>query len=160
MSIEREIRFLVTDGDPPDGGERIEQAYLLRAPPVRVRLRDGRRAALTLKAKAGALARFEWEREIPVPWARRAVALGFPRVEKRRVRDGDLEIDVFSWPRPLVIVECELEASDAAVLDDPARRSAWMEARRPPWVRAWRDVTDERGWSNAALARRRRRTSR
>jgi hypothetical protein len=45
MAVEREIRFRVTEGTPPVGGARMEQAYLLRGPvTVRVRASEVRGA--------------------------------------------------------------------------------------------------------------------
>jgi CYTH domain-containing protein len=152
--IEREIRCLVTEGVPPPGGESLVQVFLLRRPvALRVRVRGGTRAVVTLKAARGA-ANLEWERRVPLALARAALRLPFPRVEKTRLVDGDLEVDVFSWPRPMVVVECELPAGAPVDLEDAASRARWIEPRRPAWVRAWRDVTGDRSLSNAALARR------
>ena len=153
MALEREIRFLVTEGTPPAGGESIVQAFLLRRPvALRVRVLGGTRAVVTLKAKRGA-ANLEWERPVPLALARAVLGGRFPRVEKTRLRDGDLEVDVFAWPVPMVVVECELPHDAPVDLEDPAARAAWMAGRRPAWVRAWHDVTGDRSLSNAALAR-------
>jgi CYTH domain-containing protein len=153
VGIEREIRYVVTEGTPPAGGEPLVQAFLLRRPvALRVRVLGGARAVVTLKAKRGA-ANLEWERPFPLALARAVLRGRFPRIEKTRLRDGDLEIDVFAWPGPLVVVECELPANAPIDLEDPAARAAWMASRRPAWVRAWHDVTGDRSLSNAALAK-------
>jgi CYTH domain-containing protein len=154
LAIEREIRCLVTEGTPPGGGEPIVQAFLLRRPvALRVRIRGDARAVVTLKAPLGA-ANLEWERRIPLVLARAVLRLPFPRIEKTRLVQGDLEVDAFSWPRPMVVVECELPPEAPVDLDDAASRARWIEPRRPSWVRAWSDVTGDRSLSNAALARR------
>ena len=160
MGVEREIRFLVTEGEPPAGGRRLVQAYLLRGPTsARVRLVEGGVARFTLK-RPRFEGRFEWEWDLPTSLVRALLRLPLPRVEKTRRVDGDLEIDRYLWPFGLVVVECELSEGGGPDLCDPGAREAWMEARRPPWVRAWRDVTDEPGFSAARLARRRPRERR
>lgn len=153
--MEREIRYVVDDGDPPPGGRRLVQGYLLRRPvSLRVRLVDGRSARVTLKAPR-AEGRREWEADLPAALARWLVALPLPRVEKQRRREGDLDVDVYSWPVSLVVCECELPPGGGPDLRDAEARGRWMEARRPAWVRSWRDVTDQPGMTAAALARRR-----
>ena len=71
MGIEREIRFLVTDGEPPPHtGRKLEQAYLLRFPAtLRVRLVEGQGARLTLKwpRREG---NHEWEIALPLRLAK------------------------------------------------------------------------------------------
>lgn len=154
MGVEREIRYVVDEGEPPPGGRDIVQAYLLRRPlSLRARVLDGREGWITLKAPR-AEGRFEWEIAAPAALARWAARLGLPRVEKLRRVEGDLEVDVYRWPRRLVVCECELAAGQGPDLRDAAARAGWMEARRPAWVRAWRDVTDDGAYTAAALARR------
>ncbi|GAF99843.1 unnamed protein product, partial [marine sediment metagenome] len=83
------------------------------------------------------------------------LTLPLPRVEKYRAVDGDLEVDQYSWPEGLLVVECELGEGAGPALRDRAACSAWMEARRPAWVKAWRDVTSDHSMTAARLARRR-----
>jgi len=155
VAIEREIRFLVTEGAPPRRGREMVQGYFLRGRiSARVRLIDGREGWITLKAP-GREGRHEWERRVPVRLARWLLNLPLPRVEKIRAADGDLEIDQYSWPPGLVVVECELGEGTGPELRDRDACSAWMEARRPGWVKAWRDVTSDPSMTAARLARRR-----
>jgi CYTH domain-containing protein len=155
VAVEREIRFLVTEGTPPRGGREMVQGYLLRGRlSARVRLIDGHEAWLTLKVP-GREGRREWERRVPVWLARWLLAFRLPQVEKLRAVDGDLEIDQYTWPPGLVVVECELSEGAGPPLRDREACSAWMEARRPGWVKAWRDVTSDPSMTAAKLARRR-----
>lgn len=157
MAIEREIRFRVTEGHPPEReGRKLRQLYLLRYPAtLRVRLPVSGLATLTLKwpREEGS---YEWECGLPVILARWLFRLPLPRVEKVRFEEGDLEVDVFSWPRSLVLIECELPAEGGPRLADAQARAAWMERRRPAWVHAWEDVTGNPEYANAELARVRR----
>lgn len=154
MAVEREIRFLVTEGEPPDdGGRQLEQVYLARYPiTLRVRLIDRKHARLTLKLPRHE-GNYEWETALPGAWARWLLRLPFlPRVQKRRLCEGDLEVDVFSWPADLVLIECELSPDAGLTLSDERGRARWMEERRPAWVQAWKDVTGDASLSNASLA--------
>ncbi len=155
MAIEREIRFRVTEGDPPAGGRSIVQAYVLRGRvTARVRVDEEKGARLTLKWPA-AEGRHEFEWSLPESLARAVVRLPLPVVAKTRLCEGRLEIDRLSWPQAIVLVELELQADEGPDLRDAAARQAFMEAHRPHWVRAWRDVTDDPDYTNARLARRR-----
>jgi CYTH domain-containing protein len=154
MAIEREIRFRVTDGAPPAGGVRMEQAYLLRGPvTARVRVAEGERARMTVKAPRGD-GRFEWEWRVPDAVARALLGLPLPRVRKTRRREGRLEVDTLTWPPDVVLVELELADGEGPDLRDAPARVAFMESHRPAWVRAWHDVTDDPNYTNARLARR------
>jgi|SRR5690606_5502487 len=155
MALEREIRFRVTEGEPPAGGRRMEQAYLLRGPmTVRVRTGEpeGARFNVKLPAPEG---RREYQWPLPGWLARALLRLPLPRIEKTRLRAGRLEIDRLSWPCEIVLVELELHDGEGPDLRDAAARGRFMEAHRPPWVRAWHDVTDDPDYTNARLARRR-----
>ncbi len=153
MAVEREIRFRVLRGEPPAGGRRIVQGYLLRGPvTLRVRLVDGGDASLTLKLPR-AEGRTEWECRLPPRWARILLALPLPRVEKTRAREGPLEVDRLSWPEPIVLCEWELAPGEGPDLRDVEARRRWMETRRPSWAEAWEDVTDDPDYTNARLAR-------
>lgn len=154
VAKEREIRFLVTEGTPPRQGREMVQGYFLRGRiSARVRLIEGEEGWLALKAP-GREGRLEWERRVPVWLARWLLTLPLPRVEKTRAVDGDLEIDRYTWPPDLLVVECELEEGAGPRLRDRDACSAWMEARRPEWVKAWRDVTSDTEMTAARLARR------
>jgi CYTH domain-containing protein len=155
MSLEREIRFRVTDGEPPAGGRRLEQAYLLRGPiTARVRIAEGKPARCNVKLPA-AEGRHEFEWRLPERIARALLRLPLPRVEKQRRREGRLEVDRLTWPVDVVLVELELRDGEGPDLRDVEARRRFMEAHRPPWVRAWHDVTDDPAYTNARLARRR-----
>jgi CYTH domain-containing protein len=157
VAVEREIRFLVSAGTPPRSGREIVQGYLLRGRlSLRVRLIEGREGWLALKVPADG-GRREWEHRVPVWLARGLLALPLPRVEKIRAVHGDLEIDQYSWPPGLVVVECELDEGTGPDLRDRDACSAWMESRRPGWVKAWCDVTSDPSMTAAKLARRKRR---
>lgn len=133
----------------------MEQAYLLRGRiTARIRRTRGKGARAGVKApfRDG---RLEWEWRLPDALARALLALPLPRVVKTRSRDGRLEIDVLEWPAALVLVELELAPGEGPDLRDAAARARFMEAHRPAWVRAWRDVTDDPDYTNARLARRR-----
>jgi len=160
MAREREIRFRVTDGEPPPGGRRMVQGYLLRGrATARVRIGEARGARFTVKLPA-AEGRHELDWPVPERLARALLRLPLPRVEKLRRREGRLEIDRVLWPEALVLVELELRDGEGPDLRDVEARRAFMEAHRPPWVRAWHDVTDDPDYTNARLARRRPRAAR
>jgi len=154
LAIEREIRFLVTDGIPPRGGVWMEQAYLLRGRvTARVRIAEGKGARMTVKAPRGD-GRYEWEWRVPESIARALLHLPLPCVRKTRRREGRLDVDCLEWPPGIVLVELELDAGEGPDLRDVAARGAFMEAHRPDWVCAWHDVTDDPDYTNARLARR------
>jgi CYTH domain-containing protein len=153
LAIEREIRFRVTDGDPPPGGVALLQGYLLRGRvTARVRVTEGKPARVTVKApyRDG---RFEWELRVPEALAHALLRLPLPCVAKRRRREGRLDVDVLEWPPDVVLVELELAPDEGPDLRDAAARAALMESHRPAWVRAWSDVTDDPDYTNARLAR-------
>ena len=155
MAIEREIRFRVTEGEPPAGGRRLLQGYLLRGrATARVRVAEGRGAWLTVKLPA-AEGRHEFEWPLPAPLAHALLRLPLPLVEKTRLCEGRLEVDRLLWPPGLVLVELELAAGEGPDLRDATARQRFMEQHRPAWVRAWHDVTDDPDYTNARLARRR-----
>jgi CYTH domain-containing protein len=154
VATEREIRFLVTEGTPPRRGREMVQGYLLRGRiSARVRLIEDREGWLALKAPRRE-GRLEWECSIPRWLARCLLVLPLPRVEKVRAVDGELEIDRYTWPPGLLVVECELAEGAGPHLGDRDACGAWMEQRRPEWVKAWRDVTADPSMTAARLARR------
>ncbi|WP_279479276.1 CYTH domain-containing protein [Aureimonas sp. SK2] len=147
MGIEIERKFLLNgDGwrQEADEGTRIRQFYLAVREDltVRVRLREGRGAMMTVKTGAGH-ARGEYEYPIPEADAAEleAARVGLV-VSKRRhlVPLGDLtiEVDVFEGAlAPLVMAEIELPA-----LHHPVALPDWIG----------REVTRDPRYTNAALA--------
>jgi adenylate cyclase len=150
MKYEIERRFLVIG----DGWRRsavartsIRQAYLNfdGTSSVRVRIEDGERAVLTVKARGAALRRFEIE--YPLPLADAKILLGHRRgniVEKTRhfVLHGGAtwEVDVFGGANAgLVIAEIELRDESEGFV-------------RPDWLGA--EITGDACYGNSALARR------
>jgi adenylate cyclase len=129
-------------------GSHIVQGYLARGrkATVRVRIKDGKLATLTIKSREPGASRSEFEYKISLKHARALLELcGSARIDKRRyeVAHGRLtwEIDVFGAPHEgLVVAEVELpsEASDlklpdwigAEVTDDPAYRNSALIDRR------------------------------
>jgi len=131
MAREIERKFLISSMDwhrPVDHGCSIRQAYLVSnsSVSVRVRIKKGDHATLTIKSRPGELTRQEFEYEIPV---KDAVALLRMRsggiIEKVRyeVPCGNLkwEIDVFQGDNEgLIIAEIELE-HEGQLFDRPHR---------------------------------------
>lgn len=125
MADEIERKFLVRGEawrEAADRGCLIEQAYLALtdAVSIRIRIRDTVAATLTIKSRAAALRRQEFEFVIPVDQAAELIMLRTGSlIEKMRykVPCGDLvwEIDVFEGTNAgLVIAEIELEREDQA----------------------------------------------
>ncbi|MBE7184092.1 MAG: CYTH domain-containing protein [Methylobacterium mesophilicum] len=126
MAREIERKFLVRhEGwrEQVSRASSIVQAYLGAAPglSIRLRIRDGETAFLTVKSAEKGLSRSEFEYPIPVPDAEAMIALSQgPRLQKTRhdVMLGDLkwEVDVFEGVNAgLVLVEVELPSEDHAV---------------------------------------------
>jgi CYTH domain-containing protein len=146
--IERERRFLVAE-IPTDlpSANRIQQGYLTVEPvAVRVRRIDDRRHVLTIKVGTGR-ARTEIERdldpdEFEALWEQTLAV----RLEKRRHRiplDGQLTAELDLYDGALSgrsLVEVEFDDDEAADTFAP-----------PPWF--GREVTEDRRYDNAALAR-------
>lgn len=129
MGIEIERKFLVAE----DGwrelvkrSEKLRQGYLATAGGVTVRVRtiDEHRGYLTIKSGGSALARAEFEYEVPVADARQM--LGYCRgaqIEKVRhsldLPGGDWVVDEFRGRHDgLILAEVELK-SPTARLDKP-----------------------------------------
>ena len=150
MADEIERRFRVAgDGWRASvrAATRIRQGYLSDGEDVtvRVRLREGRPATVTIKGPRTGATRAEFEWRIDADEAEGLIALAGDRtVEKTRHEveaGGHLwEVDVFHGRHAgLVIAEVELVAEDA-------------ELALPDWV--GEEVTDDPTLYNAALARR------
>jgi adenylate cyclase len=150
MKYEIERRFLVID----DGWRKravartgIRQAYLNfdGTSSVRVRIEDGQRAVLTVKARGPALRRFEIEYQLPVADAE--ILMQHRRgsvIEKTRhlvpCAGAIWEVDVFAGENAgLVVAEIELRADD-------------QEFTRPSWLGP--EVTGDGRYGNSALAQR------
>lgn len=149
MAREIERKFLVRhEGWRPHVVRlaRIEQAYLGASPnlSMRVRIRDGKAATLTIKSAAKELDRAEFEYAIPLEDARELIELAAaPVLEKTRhdVALGGLkwEVDVFAGRHAgLVIAEVELPA-------------AGHELALPDWL--GEEVTGNPDFYNEHLAR-------
>jgi adenylate cyclase len=123
----------------------IEQGYLARGrkATVRVRIRDGKTATLTIKSRESGISRSEFEYKIPLKHARALMLLcGSSRIEKQRyvVPQGKLnwEIDVFTHRADgLVLAELELEHEDQKV-------------KLPKWI--GEEVTADPRYRNSKLA--------
>jgi CYTH domain-containing protein len=148
MAKEIERKFL-TAGDAwrraASSSHSIVQFYLVAAGDrsVRVRIRDGETAMLTLKFGAGTRERDEFEYVVPLAdaAAMRPFAVG-AAIEKRRhlvTHRGHLyEVDEFSGALAGLVV-AELETPDAVAARD-----------LPAWIGA--EVTDDPAYANAMLA--------
>lgn len=147
---EIERKFLLADvADEVDlgPGSALRQGYLAEEGQIEVRIRiAGHEATLTVKAGTG-LRRTEVERPLPLD---EAEAL-WPFTEGRRIEkvrhrvalgDGIVaEVDRYAGAlEGLATVEVELPSEEAAGSFVP-----------PAWF--GRELTDEPGWGNAALAR-------
>ena len=156
MSDEVERKFLVEAALPPEllgDGQVLRQGYVAEEGDVEVRLRITDDAAvLTVKAGSG-LRRTEVEAEIPSASAEalwpstegRRIAKTRHRVELPVAPDGTApvaEVDIYSGELDgLRTVEVEFASESAA--------SAFVP---PPWF--GRELTGDKAWSNASLARR------
>lgn len=148
MATEIERKFLVASPDwaehagPP---AHLRQAYLANTAKaaIRVRIKGGDAAFLTIKSAEAGMSRLEVETAIPVAEAEQLLTLRQGAViEKRRykVPFGGLvwEIDVFEGENAgLVIAEVEIPSVDHPVA-------------MPPWIGA--EVTDDARYYNASLA--------
>lgn len=148
MAVEIERKFLVADDswrEAAEGAQQLIQFYLLadEGRSVRVRIRDGRTASLTLKLGGSARRREEFTWPIPLADAEalRPGAIGRV-VEKIRHlaawRGHVYEIDVFAGALHGLVV-AELETAE----DVP-------DADLPPWIGL--EVTDDPRYLNLNLA--------
>lgn len=127
MGIEIERKFLVAgDGwrDLVRRSETLRQGYLTtggKGVTVRVRTIDDARGFITIKSGGSALARAEFEYEVPIADARQLLALGRgAQIEKTRhsldVSGGDWVVDEFHGRHEgLRIVEVELQSPTGAL---------------------------------------------
>lgn len=150
MTTEIERKFVVTD--VPDEavlgpGERLRQGYLAEDGTVQVRVRiTAAEATLTVKAGSG-LTRTEVEASLPAVEAEDL----WPHTEGRRIekvryrvpvgQNAVADVDLYGGPLDgLCTAEVEFSSEQDARSFTP-----------PPWF--GRDVTGEKGWDNASLAR-------
>jgi adenylate cyclase len=123
----------------------IVQGYLARGrqATVRVRIKDGRSATLTIKSRERGASRSEFEYRVPVKDAKALLELcGRSRIEKQRytVAHGKLtwEVDVFTGAHDgLVLAEVELDDAEQPVA-------------LPSWI--GEEVTSDPSYRNSALA--------
>lgn len=147
--VEIERKFLVVGEfkDKAYACSHIEQGYISsgNGRTVRVRIRDDK-GFLTIKGPSdeAGLARFEWEKEIPVDEARQLMNICMPgRIIKDRylVHNGKNTIEVdefFGENQGLVMAEIELESEDEEYL-------------RPDFL--GKEVTGDRKYYNSHLMR-------
>jgi adenylate cyclase len=122
----------------------IEQGYLARGrkSTIRVRIKDGKHATLTIKSREAGASRSEFEYRISLKDARRMMVLcGSSRIDKQRftVPQGKLtwEIDVFGGAHEgLVVAEVELQHETDAL-------------KLPAWI--GEEVTDDPRYRNSSL---------
>ncbi len=122
----------------------IVQGYLARGrkSTIRVRIKDGRTATLTIKSREAGASRSEFEYRIPLKHARALLELcGRARIDKERfeVPHGRLtwEVDVFGPPHEgLIVAEIELKSVGSAL-------------ELPDWI--GREVTDDPAYRNSSL---------
>ena len=154
MALEIERRFLIAaDADGwlhrAQAPQPLRQAYLAASADgvtVRVRLQEGGKAWLTLKAAADSsgLVRHEFEYAIPVVDAEALWSLAPHRLAKTRyaldLDGGDWVVDCFEAENaPLLIAEVELPRAD-------------IPLAIPEWC--GQEITGDGRWSNAQLAHR------
>ena len=145
VALEIERRFLVDVARLPDSvradGVRLEQGYLGFEPTVRIRC-SGERGWLTVKGP-GSISRAEFEYEIPRDDADALLRLCKARLRKIRrkvpVGGGVWDVDEF------------LETLDGLWLAEIELATPESSFERPDWL--GREVTDDRRYSNASLAR-------
>ncbi len=144
---EIERKFLVTGSGwkkKASNRSHIVQGYLARGrkATIRIRIKDGRTATLTVKSRESGASRSEFEYRVPLKHARAMLELcGGATIEKHRyeVPHGRLkwEIDVFGAPHEgLVVAEIELAAETATL-------------KLPEWI--GEEVTDDPRYRNSSL---------
>jgi len=150
VGVEIERKFLVTGEDWRKlATERVRnrQAYLSvnGNASIRVRIKNDRSAALTIKSHRTELSRLEFEYSIPVADAEALMALrSGASVEKVRhvvpYAGATFEVDVFAGENAgLIIAEVELPHEDSRL-------------ELPPWIGA--EVTGRAEYYNSSLAAR------
>jgi len=148
MGIEIERKFLIAE----DGwralvrrSEKLRQGYLTSGAGVTVRVRtvDEHRGFITIKSGGSALARAEFEYEIPVADARQM--LGYCRgaqIEKLR---HTLELDGGDW-----VVDEFRGRHDGLILAEVELNSPTAKLEKPDWLGD--EVTGDPQYYNSSLA--------
>jgi CYTH domain-containing protein len=152
VNVEIERKFLLAEipnADRLGPGEPLRQGYLAEEGDTSVRVRIGRDAAMvTVKAGRG-LSRTEVEMPIT---AEQAEAL-WPHTAGRQITKTRYRVVLDS--AAAVVAEVDVYAGELAGLHtvevEFASEDAASEFVPPAWF--GRDVTNEEGWTNAALAR-------
>lgn len=149
MPLEIERKFLVTGDFRNEVSESVHivQAYISAQPDrtVRIRIRDDR-GYITIKGRtdSSGLARYEWEKEIPLSEARELLLLCEPGViDKTRhlIKTGKhlFEVDEFHGDNEgLIVAEIELSSEDESFI-------------KPSWL--GKEVTSESKYYNSSLSR-------
>jgi adenylate cyclase len=149
MALEIERKFLVKGDFRNDVAESVHivQGYISALPErtVRIRIR-GDRGYITIKGRAdkSGIARYEWEKEIPLPEAEELLLLCEPSlIDKTRYiikhRDHLFEVDEFLGENAgLIIAEVELKSEDE-------------HFEKPAWL--GKEVTSEPMYYNYSLSR-------
>ena len=122
----------------------IEQGYLARGrkSTVRVRIKDGKHATLTIKTRERGASRTEFEYRISLKDAQAMMELcGNSRIQKQRytLPQGKLtwEIDVFvNRADGLILAELELDSEE-------------QQVKLPKWIGT--EVTDDPSYRNSSL---------
>ncbi|HWA20428.1 MAG TPA: CYTH domain-containing protein [Devosia sp.] len=125
---------------------QIEQGYLARGRRsiIRIRIKDGKSATLTVKSREGGVSRAEFEYRIPIKDAKVLMELCGPlRIDKHRyevpVGRRTWEVDVFGGGnKGLVLAEIEMESEEE-------------EVDLPRW--AGKEVTDDPRYRNSNLVK-------
>ncbi len=148
MAKEIERKFLVRDDRwkaGADKGSRIRQAYILAMDGrnMRVRVRDNRKATLTIKAGGHGMTRDEFEFDVPVDEALPLFQLKLGNlIEKTRykvkIAKHVWEIDVYSGAlEGLIVAEVEMKSEKES-------------PQIPEWIGS--ELTGNPAYSNQALA--------
>ncbi len=148
MSTEIERKFLVCGAFMDQATETTEivQGYLSSSPfrTVRVRIR-GEKGYITVKGLAddSGIARYEWEKEIPVEDARELLKLCEPSpVEKTRY--------LVPWGTHLIEVDVFHGANSGLVMAEIELRSVDETFEKPPWL--GEEVSGDPRYYNSALS--------
>lgn len=150
MGVEIERKFLVKDDswqNRATSRAHIRQAYLScdGNASIRVRIKDERSAALTIKSRSTELRRLELEYPIPVADAEALIALRRGAIVEKvrhvvRYAGTTFEVDVFAGENAgLIVAEVELPHEDSRL-------------ELPPWIGA--EVTGRAEYYNSSLAAR------
>jgi len=148
MGVEIERRFIVNSFDwrkIADTGESFNQGYLLSNPKdwiVRVRIINGEKSLLTLKAFAKNFTNHEFEYEIPLKDAKSLMLLCKYKISKTRYK---VRLDNWEW-----VVDCFHEQNSPLILAEIELNTESEIFSIPSWCK--KEITGISMWSNASLA--------